>query len=332
MSLKVSPRVADVQSLSTSIWTSPSSFVYNYDINPPLGFNNVNNSPAATLIEASRKTNENVTPYLDRHETGQIEDPPIVFITSSNSHRSSTSRCPPQSISAIPAFNSHYRNALLSPPLYLPLPNQAPTSTQADMVSFPDYAVKPATPISRVGGLRRNSQDDQIYRLERVLNAIDDVGFDSVDSMIAAYYTSVFPAGSPMRATQSLSKRRHLKRLLMTLHQSAKGWDEQDAQNLYECTMRNAESILIDEMRSLSLGMIKVEGKDEIFQRLESVFAGIQGIEVLRESKRLFKGRVSSASPLISEHVSTEFLILQAGNRDLEFVNGTGECFEYTAG
>jgi Fe-S-cluster formation regulator IscX/YfhJ len=85
--------------------------------------------------------------------------------------------------------------------------------------------------------------DDPTSRLEKVLDAIDDAGFDSVESMMALYYASAFPAGSSLSAAQSLSKEHRLQRLLSTLHEVSRRWDHQEVQGYRESVIKSAKDI-----------------------------------------------------------------------------------------
>lgn len=138
----------------------------------------------------------------------------------------------------------------------------------------------------------QKNKGDEVTRLERVLEVIDEAGFESVDSMVTAYYTSDFPLGSSVRSAQALSKKRHLRRLLAALHESSKGWEAQELQNYREGVMQSAEDILADEMQSLNLDSIKGAWDDDILGKLESAISS-DSCEALRENKKVFKQQVS---------------------------------------
>ncbi|KAI0378052.1 hypothetical protein F5Y04DRAFT_166353 [Hypomontagnella monticulosa] len=191
-------------------------------------------------------------------------------------------------------------------PLYVvvPSPGSGSNPLVAGTNQFQGYLIQSTAPrpsSSLAESARRSPKEDELSRLEKVLEAIDEAGFDSLDSMIAAYYTSEFPHGTPIHSAQALSKKRHLRRLLAALHESAKNWDAQESQNFREGIMRNAEDILVDEMQSLDLENLKGPGNDKTLGKLESALISRESYEATKENKRIFKQRATETWSLLTE-------------------------------
>jgi len=151
---------------------------------------------------------------------------------------------------------------------------------------------------SQIDTNRASHENENVAsRLKIVLDAIDNAGFDSMESMAVAYYSSNFPAGSPVKSAQSISKKRHIRKLLTALHQSSKTWDVQEVQGYREGIMRSAEDIIIEDMQSLKLDATKIDRNGSlILERLESILVGHEAHEMIKENKRNFKEYVSIPS------------------------------------
>ncbi|KAI0123395.1 hypothetical protein BJ170DRAFT_687402 [Xylariales sp. AK1849] len=88
-------------------------------------------------------------------------------------------------------------------------------------------------------------------RLERVLNVVEDTGFDSIDSMALTYYTSEFSEDSTIHPMQSVSRTRRLRVLLSALQNSYKSWSGRGRSAYTEEMIRAAEAICSDELQAL---------------------------------------------------------------------------------
>jgi hypothetical protein len=170
------------------------------------------------------------------------------------------------------------------------------SSTAASSSSFPAVSTRVVT--------SEKSDDDPTSRLEKVLDAIDDAGFDSVESMIALYYASAFPAGSSLSAAQSLSKKRRLQRLLSTLHEVSKGWDQHEVQGYREGIMKSAEDIILGEMRFLTVKDLEGGNKDCVIQQLESILSVTGSRQALKENKRVFREQVRCYDKLVHSQIA----------------------------
>lgn len=86
-------------------------------------------------------------------------------------------------------------------------------------------------------------------KFERILDAVEEAGFDSIDTMAAQYYSTEFPPDSSSQLAQAISRSRDLRRLLQTLQKTAKTWSPQETQAYQEEIVRSAGSICLDELR-----------------------------------------------------------------------------------
>ncbi|KAI1379246.1 hypothetical protein F4677DRAFT_442972 [Hypoxylon crocopeplum] len=294
------PVDADKPSPSRHPQTSHGVREYSYESASRIPFSNVSDQLALDINQTSpSQVVESASPFRSGYDgpTKDRRDSNASCASASpKSSKSNTSVWSAHGTSATTHSNSGSGTALSKPPLYVvvqaPCPDSPSAMTHTNPFAhclFQSTVPMPSTP--RAVSLQHNLNNDQVSRFKKVLEAIDDAGFDSLDSMAAAYYTSVFPTGSPVHSAQALSKKRHLKRLLTTLHESAKTWDEQETQNFREGIMQSAEDILIDEMQSLDLNILKRGGNNEIIGRLESLFFDKESFEATKENKMVFKHR-----------------------------------------
>ncbi|CAD6567305.1 MAG: hypothetical protein ASARMPREDX12_000196 [Alectoria sarmentosa] len=84
---------------------------------------------------------------------------------------------------------------------------------------------------------------------ERILDVVEEAGFDSIDMMAAQYYSAKFKPNSTSQRAQANSRSRDLRRLLQALHKTAKQWSKQETQAYEEEIVRSAKSICLEELR-----------------------------------------------------------------------------------
>lgn len=84
-----------------------------------------------------------------------------------------------------------------------------------------------------------------------ILNLIEDMGFQSFDSLATAYYTASFSEGSLPRYAQSTSRSRRLRQFLTDLHESSKQWVGREAQGYHEERFRSMEQTCAEELARL---------------------------------------------------------------------------------
>jgi hypothetical protein len=97
-------------------------------------------------------------------------------------------------------------------------------------------------------------------RFERILEIVEEAGFDSIDSMVATYYTAVFPECSAVYRMQSTSRTRGLRSLFSSLSQSYRGWAEREKTAYREEIARGAGEVYCDELAALSLATSSCRG------------------------------------------------------------------------
>jgi len=128
---------------------------------------------------------------------------------------------------------------------------------------------------------------------ERIIDIVEEAGFDSIDSMVSCYYTTKFSPNSLCASAQTLSRRRYLRKFLEDLRHHAKGWDVGEAHGYQEGIMTSAGSVCSEELEKLRIGMREVA---EDFERLQNILERFPGADVcgsLKEEKRYLKERVS---------------------------------------
>lgn len=87
-------------------------------------------------------------------------------------------------------------------------------------------------------------------RLSNIVLNISALGFDSFEAMIVAYYTTKFRDDSEMSFRQRLSRKRYLRSLIATIHQSSKWWQHDESTEWEDEITRMAESIYTSELRT----------------------------------------------------------------------------------
>ncbi|OTA93883.1 hypothetical protein M434DRAFT_395258 [Hypoxylon sp. CO27-5] len=291
--------------------TGHSGYGYDYEAMSQIPFGN-SNGPLSTDINqvSANQLGKGTSSYKIGYkgQTRNRHNSVASHVSASpRSSHSNSSRWPSQNMSTSPNNNPELGNTFSTTPLYVVVPSQNSSSNSTAIMANGNpptsYFFQPngsiSTPPSDIS--QHSCSEDEVSRFERVLEAIDEAGFDSVDSMTAAYYSSIFPYGSPVHSAQTLSKKRHLKRLLAALHESAKNWDAQELQNFREGIMRSAEDILIDEIQSLDLNSVKGAGSDKFLSKIESVFLSKEGHEATKENKRVFTQRATETWSLLTE-------------------------------
>ena len=97
---------------------------------------------------------------------------------------------------------------------------------------------------------------------ERILDVVEEAGFDTIDAMAAHYYSATFTPNSTAWQAQLSSRSRHLRPLLRTLRKSARNWSKYERHAYEEETVRSATSVCSEELRVFR------KGKDDGLRRL----------------------------------------------------------------
>ena len=176
----------------------------------------------------------------------------------------------------------------------LPVPSALPNSQPA-----PNH--NPA-PNSHPPTTQSNPNPELEARFERILDTVEEAGFDSIDSMGSCYYTTTFSPNSICASTQSMSRRRHLRKFLEDISESARGWNAQEAQGYHEGITRSAVNVYVEE-----LGWLKDAGwgggdgpakRDEGVRKIRDAVLNEDMMGLLRDEKRFLRDRVSLANHL----------------------------------
>lgn len=83
---------------------------------------------------------------------------------------------------------------------------------------------------------------------EKILDVIEEAGFDSIDMMAARYYSANFKHNSIPQLAQASSRSRDLRHLLQTLQKTSKQWSKHEKQAYEEEIVRSARTICLDEL------------------------------------------------------------------------------------
>jgi hypothetical protein len=92
-----------------------------------------------------------------------------------------------------------------------------------------------------------SDNDDLDSRFERVIRAVEDAGFESIDQMSALYYTAIFKEDTVSHWAQSRSRSRSLHAFLALLHESTTKWSPREVQGYRQHITGAAEKLYIDE-------------------------------------------------------------------------------------
>lgn len=146
---------------------------------------------------------------------------------------------------------------------------------------------------------RRTASTDLETRFELIFDAIEEAGFDSIDSMAGCYYTTTFPPNSLCASAQSLSRRRHLRKFLEDIRESARGWDAGESQGYQDGIIMSATCVYVDELGWLkdrgcsgTAGAGVVASVDSM-KRIRDAALDDEMVRVLKDEKRLLRERVS---------------------------------------
>lgn len=85
-------------------------------------------------------------------------------------------------------------------------------------------------------------------RFERILELVEEAGFDTLDGMAAAYYTTKFQPDSHARYAQSQSRTRYLRPLLQALNVSSTDWPRREVAGYKDGIARSAEGVYVEEL------------------------------------------------------------------------------------
>lgn len=135
-----------------------------------------------------------------------------------------------------------------------PVPFPPASSNQASSSSIPF-----PTPVSEAEldfGKRRpverdtHGARDLESRIQHIIRAVQEAGFESIDDMATQYYTAQFEEDTASYWAQSLSRSHSLYNFLSSLHRSTSGWSDRDIQRYRQQILTAAESLYASEIDS----------------------------------------------------------------------------------
>ena len=97
-------------------------------------------------------------------------------------------------------------------------------------------------------GDSRESGEMYLAHLASPVYSAQEAGFESIDIMVAQYYTANFAPNSTSQLVQANSRSRDLRRLLQTLLSATQDWSKQQRQVYEEDIVRSAKCICLDEL------------------------------------------------------------------------------------
>jgi hypothetical protein len=193
--------------------------------------------------------------------------------------------------------------SLNSPLLEVPVPSRADNPSQQNLASLRETAADTTTnktPYPTITPTHPPISDCDApeTRFDRILEVIEEAGFDSIDNMASCYYTTKFSPSSLCASAQSLSRRRHLRRFLEDVREDARTWEQGEAQGYQEGILGSAVSVCIDELRRFKENR-ESEGGKGLKKVLETVFDR-EKLGDLKEEKRIMREKVRS--PVSASH------------------------------
>ncbi|KAM3454558.1 hypothetical protein MY3296_003015 [Beauveria thailandica] len=122
-------------------------------------------------------------------------------------------------------------------------------TTGSQSFSWPRSESRPGT-----GSRSADSSCTQDVSLERIREFVEDAGYESLEAMMAAYYSANLGASANARPAQAVGRSRRLRGFLSAMHRSHVEWGEQERNAYREEIVRAAEGIYADELSSMVHG------------------------------------------------------------------------------
>ncbi|KAF1732093.1 hypothetical protein CRV24_008286 [Beauveria bassiana] len=126
------------------------------------------------------------------------------------------------------------------------------TTTGSQSFSWPRSESRPGTASRSADSSSSTTQD--IVSLERIREFVEDAGYESLEAMMAAYYSANLSAGANARPAQAVGRSRRLRSFLSAIHRSHVKWGEQERNAYREEIVRAAEGIYADELANMVHG------------------------------------------------------------------------------
>ncbi|PMB69880.1 hypothetical protein BM221_004527 [Beauveria bassiana] len=126
------------------------------------------------------------------------------------------------------------------------------TTTGSQSFSWPRSESRPGTASRSADSSSSTTQD--VVSLERIREFVEDAGYESLEAMMAAYYSANLSASANSRPAQAVGRSRRLRSFLSAIHRSHVEWGEQERNAYREEIVRAAEGIYADELANMVHG------------------------------------------------------------------------------
>ncbi|MCJ1252139.1 hypothetical protein MMC30_009377, partial [Trapelia coarctata] len=130
-------------------------------------------------------------------------------------------------------------------------------------------------------------------RFEGILDAVEEAGFDSIESMAVEYYSANFKPDAMPHWAQSHSRSRSLRRLLAALYDSARDWSREDARGYREEILRSAEGIYCEEVLRLSRDKAAAAPFGQKMAKLKTLLEDQELAQEIQQDRKFLRQQVS---------------------------------------
>ncbi|KAM3508847.1 hypothetical protein MY11210_006558 [Beauveria gryllotalpidicola] len=167
-----------------------------------------------------------------------------MFPQQSQNHRYDDMGCKPQQS----MHASDFMQASHNTPACFGTAGASSVTTGSQSFSWPRSESRPAT------ASRSADSSTQDVSLERIREFVEDAGYESLEAMMAAYYSANLSASANSRPAQAVGRSRRLRSFLSAIHRSHVEWGEQERNAYREEIVRAAEGIYADELSNMVHG------------------------------------------------------------------------------
>ncbi|KAG8427332.1 hypothetical protein J3459_006800 [Metarhizium acridum] len=133
---------------------------------------------------------------------------------------------------------------------YTPMLEPPATRLETDMCPNTHHSISsPQGPTESVPIPARDAATDE--RVERIIQYLQSIGFESFDDLAAAYYSRACSDMSPMTTGQHISRNRRLAKVILDVLQAADNWTQWERRSFHEEILRVAESVVTSEISAM---------------------------------------------------------------------------------
>ncbi|KAM5472276.1 hypothetical protein MauCBS54593_002867 [Microsporum audouinii] len=137
-------------------------------------------------------------------------------------------------------------------------------------------------------------------RIRHILDATEEMGFDSIDAVATLYYTARFPKHSLLHYAQSTSRSHRLGKFLSSLHESSNHWVGREARGYHDgqisCIERTCTSELGSLLQHIPLAIKQDTKKRTFIVDIISRLLAEESDSLLKRDKQYLKEQVCSPS------------------------------------